>query len=70
MTTQMSETNVATDLLSYYSAWMFEKLKEIVFHAPAASTGKEPSPKPSQQDGRSNVTKAKKQYVPLRDDDA
>lgn len=43
------------------------KTKKIVFHAPAASTGKEPSPKPSQQDGRSNITKAKKQYVKNRD---
>ena len=43
MTTQMSETNVAADLLSYYSARMFVKLKEVVFHALAASTGKEPS---------------------------
>lgn len=67
MTTQMSETNVAADLLSYYSARMFVKPKEVVFHALAASTGKEPSPKPSQQDGRSNITKAKKQYVNNRD---
>ena len=43
VTTQMSETNVAADLLSYYSARMFVKLKEVVSHAPAASTGKEPS---------------------------
>ena len=33
MTTQMSEADLATNLLSYYSARMFVKLKEIAFHA-------------------------------------
>lgn len=34
MTTQMSETNVATDLLSYYSARMFVKTKRNKFFMP------------------------------------
>lgn len=41
--------------------WMFIKLKEIAFHA--QQHRQQPSPKPSQQDGKSKVTEAKKQYV-------
>lgn len=58
----MSETDLATELLSYYSAWMLKNYMNLLF-MPSSQHRQSPSPKPSQQDGKSKITKAKKQYV-------